>query len=381
MIGIMKKIKVVISGGGTGGHIFPALAIARELEKKIKNIDILFVGAKDRMEMTKIPAEGYKIEGLWISGLPRTDSLSIVSLFDGFFTFPFQVISSLLKARKIIKRFKPDIAIGTGGYASWPLLYVAAKKKIPTLIQEQNSYPGITNRILSKVVNKVCVAYENMQQFFPKQKIIFTGNPIRQDVLEFGHKKKSASEYFNLDKSKKTILVIGGSLGARTINQVIDKNIDFFAKNNLNLIWQTGVDYKEAAEKRVSENLVKGINAFTFIKEMDLAYAEADIIISRAGAIAISELCCIGKPVILIPSPNVSENHQYKNAQSLVNKNAALLVEDDQASRKLVSQLLCLLNDKEMQNTLKKNIEKLGIKDAAGHIVEICLEILNYEYK
>tara|TARA_B110001454_G_scaffold24579_1_gene24139 strand:+ start:522 stop:1625 length:1104 start_codon:yes stop_codon:yes gene_type:complete len=362
----MKQFRVIISGGGTGGHIFPALAIAKALEKKVSNIEILFVGASGKMEMSKIPAEGYKIKGLWISGLQRR--ITIKNLL-----FPFKVISSLLKARRIIKKFKPDIAIGTGGYASGPLLYVAAKKNIPTLVQEQNSYPGITNKVLSKVVDKVCVAYDNMEQFFPKNKIIFTGNPIRQDVLEFASKKQLGISHFNLEENKKTVLVIGGSLGARTINEAIDENISFFVENNLNLIWQTGISYQKKAEKSVKEKAVKGINAYTFIKEMDKAYGAADIIISRAGAIAISELCCIAKPTILIPSPNVSEDHQTKNAQAVVNKKAALLVKDNEAGSKLVNCLRELYDDTVMQKELIRNIKNLAVMDAADKIANEAL--------
>ena len=362
----MKQFRVIISGGGTGGHIFPALAIAKALEKKVSNIEILFVGATGKMEMSKIQAEGYKIKGLWISGLQRR--ITIKNLY-----FPFKVISSLLKARRIIKKFKPDIAIGTGGYASGPLLYVAAKKNIPTLVQEQNSYPGITNKVLSKVVDKVCVAYDNMEQFFPKNKIIFTGNPIRQDVLEFASKKQLGISHFNLEENKKTVLVIGGSLGARTINEAIDENISFFVENNLNLIWQTGISYQKKAEKSVKEKAVKGINAYTFIKEMDKAYGVADIIISRAGAIAISELCCIAKPTILIPSPNVSEDHQTKNAQAVVNKKAALLVKDNEAGSKLVNCLRELYDDTVMQKELIRNIKNLAVMDAADKIANEAL--------
>jgi len=332
----------------------------------VSNIEILFVGATGKMEMSKIPAEGYKIKGLWISGLQRR--ITIKNLL-----FPFKVISSLLKARRIIKKFKPDIAIGTGGYASGPLLYVAAKKNIPTLVQEQNSYPGITNKVLSKVVDKVCVAYDNMEQFFPKNKIIFTGNPIRQDVLEFASKKQLGISHFNLEENKKTVLVIGGSLGARTINEAIDENISFFVENNLNLIWQTGISYQKKAEKSVKEKAVKGINAYTFIKEMDKAYGAADIIISRAGAIAISELCCIAKPTILIPSPNVSEDHQTKNAQAVVNKKAALLVKDNEAGSKLVNCLRELYDDTVMQKELIRNIKNLAVMDAADKIANEAL--------
>lgn len=364
----MQQLKVIISGGGTGGHIFPAVAIAKALEKKVSDIEILFVGAKGRMEMTKIPAEGYAIQGLWISGLQRRLSLSNLS-------FPFKLISSLYKANRIIKKFKPDIAIGTGGYASGPLLYMAAKNNIPTLVQEQNSYPGITNKILSKVVDKVCVAYDNMERFFPKQKIIFTGNPIRQDVLEFASKRQSAIDHFHLDKNKKTVLVIGGSLGARTINQQIDKNIDFFIANNLNLIWQTGISYKEKGEARVKEKSEKGINAYAFIKKMDLAFAAADIIISRAGAIAVSELCHISKPCILVPSPNVAEDHQTKNAQAVVNKSAALLVKDNEADSKLVNCLNALCEDENLQEELAKNIKQLAVSDAAETIADKALKL------
>ncbi|MEE2699857.1 MAG: undecaprenyldiphospho-muramoylpentapeptide beta-N-acetylglucosaminyltransferase [Bacteroidota bacterium] len=364
----MERLKVIISGGGTGGHIFPAVAIAKALEKKVSDIEILFIGAKDRMEMTKIPSEGYKIEGLWISGLQRRLTISNLS-------FPFKLISSLCRAKKIIKKFEPDIAIGTGGYASGPLLYVAANNNIPTLVQEQNSYPGITNKILSKVVDKVCVAYDKMERFFPKEKIIFSGNPIREDVLEFASKKDMAITHFELDDNKKTVLVIGGSLGARTINQVIDKNIDFFSQNNLNLIWQTGTSYNEKGVARIKEKSQKGIHAYTFIKEMDLAFAAADIIISRAGAIAVSELCHIGKPCILIPSPNVSEDHQTKNAQAVVNKSAALLVKDKDADSKLVNCLRGLCEDEDLQEKLARNIKLLAVLDAAEMIADEALKL------
>ncbi len=368
-IEIMGKLKVIISGGGTGGHIFPALTIANIIEKKVKDVTILFVGAKGRMEMTKIPAEGYKIEGLWISGLKR--KLCLSNLF-----FPIQLTSSILKSRRIIKKFEPDIAIGTGGYVSGPLLYIAAKKNIPSLVQEQNSYPGITNKILAKMVKKVCVAYDNMEKFFPKEKIIFTGNPIRQDILEFDGKRQEAINHFNLSENKKTVLVVGGSLGAQTINQVIDNNINFFVENNLNLIWQTGSTYQKKGQERVNEIEVRGISSYIFIKEMYLAYAAADIIISRAGAIAISELCCVGKPSILIPSPNVSENHQTKNAQALVNKKAAMLVKDKDAHCKLVICLLEIIKDKDLQNELSKNIKDLAVTNAAERIVDEAIKML-----
>ena len=365
----MKKFKVIISGGGTGGHIFPALAIAKAIEKKVDKVEFLFVGAEDRMEMEKIPAAGYKIVGLWISGLQR--NLSKRNLL-----FPFKLISSLLKARKIIKQFKPDLAIGTGGYASGPLLFAAAKKGVPSLIQEQNSYPGITNKILAKYVQKICVAYDNMERFFGDEKLIITGNPIRDDILSFDTKVKAGKKLFNIDVSKPTVLVVGGSLGAYTINNAIASNLSDFKTANVNLIWQTGISFQDQAKELTRQVSVNGIQAHTFIKEMDLAYAIADVIVSRAGAIAISELCCVGKPIILIPSPNVSENHQYKNAQSLVNKNAALLVKDSDASRKLVYKVLGLLKDNIKQKELSNNIKKLAVKNAADRIAEIALSLI-----
>jgi len=378
----MRKLKVIISGGGTGGHIFPALAIAKAIEKKVDKVEFLFVGAIDRMEMEKVPAAGYNIEGLWISGLPRRSPSVwwIVPIIDGslwrLFKLPFKVISSLWKSKKIIKRFKPDLAIGTGGYASWPLLSVAARKKIPTLVQEQNSYPGITNKILSSVVDKVCVAYDNMERFFKKEKLIITGNPIREDILGFANKVEKGRKQFNVDISKPTVLVVGGSLGARSINNAIADNIHLFKQKGVNLIWQTGISFHKQAKEITKQVGVFEIQAYTFIKEMDLAYAAADVIVSRAGAIAISELCCVGKPIILIPSPNVAENHQYKNAQSLVNKNAALLVEDSDASCKLVLTILDLLKDVSKQEKLSKNIKKLAVKDAADRIAEIALGLI-----
>ena len=366
-IELMKQLKVIISGGGTGGHIFPALAIAKAIEKKVADVEFLFVGAEDRMEMEKIPAAGYKIVGLWISGLQR--NLSSRNLL-----FPFKVMSSLVKARKILKKFKPDLAIGTGGYASGPLLFAAANNGVPSLIQEQNSYPGITNKILSKYVQKVCVAYDNMERFFGNEKLIITGNPIREDILDFEAKIEEGRNKFNIDSSKPTVLVVGGSLGARTINNAIAENIEFFKTADVNLIWQTGISFQDKSQEIIKGVNASGIQAHTFIKEMDLAYAAADVIVSRAGAIAISELCCVAKPIILVPSPNVSENHQYKNAQSLVNKNAALLVEDKEASRKLVSTLMELVEDKTLQLSLSSNIKKLAVKNAADEDSRNCIE-------
>ena len=365
----MKKLKVIISGGGTGGHIFPAIAIAKAIERKVNDVEFLFVGAEDRMEMEKVPNSGYKIIGLWISGLQRKlDKRNLL--------FPFKVLHSIWKAKKIVREFKPDLAIGTGGYASAPLLYAAAKKGVPAVIQEQNSYPGITNKILAKYVQKICVAYDNMERFFPLDKMIITGNPIREDILGFDAQKEKAQIKFELDKTKPTVLVVGGSLGALTINNAIAENLQQIKDMNVNLIWQTGVSYQHKSQQYITDVNVKGINAFTFIKEMDLAYAAADIIISRAGAIAISELCCVGKPIILVPSPNVAENHQYKNAQSLVNKNAALLVEDARANRKLVNTLKDLIENKDLKDSLSSNIKKIAVTDAADRIAKIALDLV-----
>lgn len=365
----MKKFKILISGGGTGGHIFPALAIAKSIEKIVSDVDFLFVGANDRMEMEKIPNEGYKIIGLWVSGLQR-------GLYTKNLLFPIKLLHSLFKAKKIIKEFSPDLVIGTGGYASAPLLYVAAKRGIPSLIQEQNSYPGLTNKFLSKFVNKICVAYDNMEIFFPSNKIMITGNPIREDILDFANKREEGQKLFKVDISKPTVLVVGGSLGALTINNAIKENINNLYHMGLNLIWQTGTSYENQAQQCIIDLSVKGMNAYTFIKDMGKAYATADVIISRAGAIAISELCCVGKPLILIPSPNVSENHQYKNAQSLVNKNAALLVEDHKVSCKLVNTLEELIQDEDLRSCLSSNIKKIAVTDAADRIANIALDLV-----
>ena len=365
----MKKFKIIISGGGTGGHIFPAIAIANALKGRLNNVEILFVGAKDRMEMKKVPQSGYEIKGLWISGFQRKVTFQN-------FLFPFKLIYSIMRSRIIINNFKPDLVIGTGGFASGPILYMASKRKIPSLIQEQNSYPGITNRLLSKHVDTICVAYDNMDAYFPIDKLKFTGNPIRQSILSFSRYKAESTKTFNLDDSKKTVLVIGGSLGARTINESICRDLNLFKEHNLNLIWQTGVNFYEISRDFISKVNTRGINSFVFIEEMNEAYAAADIIISRSGAIAISELCCVGKPVILVPSPNVAEDHQTKNAQSLVNKNSALMVKDIDAKRKLVKELIVLCDNDEKQKELSSNIKKLEVKDSAEVIADLSIELL-----
>lgn len=365
----MKQLKVIISGGGSGGHIFPALAIAKSLEQKVPNVELLFVGAINKMEMEKIPNAGYNIKGLWISGIQRR--LTYLNLI-----FPFKLIHSLISSIIIINRFKPDLVIGTGGFASGPLLYIAAKNNLPTIIQEQNSYAGITNKLLSKYVKKVCVAYHKMDKFFPKDKIVFTGNPIRESIVNYQAIKDISIKMLNLNSNQSTVLVIGGSLGARTINVSILNGLDVFKSNKLNLIWQTGKEFSDKASFAVKKIKTKGITTYSFIKEIDLAYKAADIIISRAGAIAISELCSIGKPVILIPSPNVAENHQFKNAQSLVNKNAALLVNDADSNDKLVETIISLYKDDDLKEKLSINIKKMEVKNSASIISKHALDLL-----
>jgi UDP-N-acetylglucosamine--N-acetylmuramyl-(pentapeptide) pyrophosphoryl-undecaprenol N-acetylglucosamine transferase len=366
----LKQLKVIISGGGTGGHIFPAIAIANALKLAYNNVDILFVGAEGRMEMEKVPAAGYKIEGLWISGLQRKLTLSNLS-------FPFKVISSLIKAKKILNRFKPDVVIGTGGYASGPMLRVAANAGIPALIQEQNSYPGITNKLLAKKVNKICVAYEGMERFFPKEKIILTGNPVRQDIQNLEGKRERGLETFGLDPDKKILLVIGGSLGARTINESIAGMLDVLAQNNIQLVWQTGKIYFPQAQEAVKKYEGKGIKAFDFITKMDHAYAVADAVVSRAGASSVSELCLVRKASILVPSPNVAEDHQTKNAMALVTHNAAVLVKDIEAREKLQAEVIALMQDSGKRDKLEENIARLAFRDSAAVIANEVLRLVN----
>jgi UDP-N-acetylglucosamine--N-acetylmuramyl-(pentapeptide) pyrophosphoryl-undecaprenol N-acetylglucosamine transferase len=364
----LSRLKVILSGGGTGGHIFPAVAIANQVKKMVPDAEILFVGAEGRMEMEKVPAAGYKIIGLWISGLQRKLTLANLS-------FPFKVLSSVLKAKKIIKDFQPDVVVGTGGYASGPMLRAASSKGIPTLIQEQNSYPGITNKLLSKRVKVICVAYEGLERFFPKEKIKFTGNPVRQDIQHVEEKRKEGLEFFGLDENKKTLLVIGGSLGARTINEALGKDLKELAENNIQLIWQTGKGYINTAKQQVMNFETNNIKAFDFISRMDLAYAVADCVVSRAGASSVSELSIVKKPCILVPSPNVAEDHQTKNAMALVNKNAAILVKDTAASAILVKEAVKLFADDKKQEELRTNIAKLAMPDSAEVIAKEVLKL------
>src|ERR1019366_3169687 len=349
----MQALKIIVSGGGTGGHIFPAIAIANAIKIIRSDTEFLFVGAEGKMEMEKVPAAGYKIVGLWISGFQRKLTLSNLA-------FPYKVISSLMKAKKILKEFKPDAVIGTGGFASGPMLQIASKNNVVTVIQEQNSYPGITNKILSKNVDRICVAYSGMEKYFPKEKILMTGNPIRQDISSLEGKRTRGLEFFGLNENKKTIVVIGGSLGARTINESIVQCLAIFAENNIQLIWQTGKGYIETAKNAVAKYEGKGIKAFDFIQKMDYLYAVADVVVSRAGASSISELCLVKKPCILIPSPNVAEDHQTKNAMALVTYNAAILIKDSDAHEKLCDTIMSLINNEEQCHKLSENIAGLA---------------------
>jgi UDP-N-acetylglucosamine--N-acetylmuramyl-(pentapeptide) pyrophosphoryl-undecaprenol N-acetylglucosamine transferase len=368
----LKQFKVILSGGGTGGHIFPAVAIANELKKLVPNAEILFVGALGKMEMEKVPAAGYKIIGVPIAGLQRKFTLANLKL-------PFLIIKSLLKTRKIISDFKPDVVVGTGGYASGPLLRAATSKGIPALIQEQNSYAGITNKILSKKVNKICVAYEGMEKFFPKEKLVLTGNPVRQDIANIEEKRNEAFSFFKLDSTKKTVLVIGGSLGAKAINEAIGEGLQQFADNNIQLVWQTGKIYFDTAKKQTAGFETKNITAVDFISRMDLAYAFADVVISRAGAGAISELCIVQKPCVLVPLPTAAEDHQTKNAMALVNKNAAILIKDMEAVKLLVTRAIQLVNDTNEQQKLKVNMKQLAFFNSANVIAKEVLKLARYK--
>lgn len=362
----MANLKFILSGGGTGGHIYPAIAIANELKLRFPDCEILFVGANNKMEMQKVPEAGYKIIGLWIAGIQRRLTLDN-SLF------PLKLISSLLKSRTIIRDFKPNVVIGTGGFASGPLLRVAAIAGIPTVIQEQNSYPGITNKWLSRKANKICVAYENLEQFFPKNKIVMTGNPVRQDLIAIKGKRKEAIEHFKLAEDKKTLLILGGSLGARRINQLIAKELVNFSSQNVQIIWQCGKLYFDEY-KHYNDN--KNVQVLAFIDRMDLVYAAADIVISRSGASSVSELCIVGKPVIFIPSPNVAEDHQTKNAKSIVDKNGALMIKEIELDTQFNAVFKNLLNNEKEQIELSENISKLAKTNATKDIVDEIIKLI-----
>jgi len=364
-----QPLSVIISGGGTGGHIFPAIAIADAIKEIQPEAEILFVGAKGKMEMEKVPKAGYPIEGLWISGFHRKLTLRNLQ-------FPFKLISSLWKAGLIVRQFKPDIAIGVGGYASGPLLYMAARRGVPTLIQEQNSFPGVTNRVLASKVDKACVAYPGMERFFPKEKAILTGNPVRSQIQESKATRKEGAEHFGFDPGKSIVFVFGGSLGAKSINEAMAANAaSIEAKSQLQVLWQHGKLYEESFGNCSTAQL-PNVKAATFVDRMDLAYAMADVIICRSGALTISELQFVGKPAIFIPSPNVAEDHQSKNAQALVEKEAAWMIRDSDAKGQIISKAIELLENEAERNKMSENIKKLAMPDAARQIAEEALKLV-----
>lgn len=364
-----RALKVIISGGGTGGHIFPAIAIANAIKSKHPDADILFVGAKGRMEMEKVPKAGYPIEGLWISGFQR--KLTLQNLL-----FPVKLVSSMLKARQIIQRFKPDVAIGVGGYASGPLLEMATRLGVPALIQEQNSYAGATNKILAQKVQKICVAYDQMQRYFPKEKIVVTGNPVRSDLVDIQADRKEALQYFALDANKKTLVIFGGSLGARTLNQAMAASAEWLQQRpDIQVLWQCGSLYFEEYQNCQTAKL-PNVKMQAFIDRMDLAYKMADAAIARAGALTVSELCLVGLPTILVPSPNVAEDHQTKNATALVDKEAAILLKDANAISQMIPKALELLDDEDLRQKLSNNIKQLAKPNAAEEIANEVLKLV-----
>lgn len=368
------SLRIIVSGGGTGGHIFPAISIANAIKEQYPNARVLFVGALGRMEMQRVPATGYKIIGLPVAGFDRKHLLKNISVL-------IKLFRSQRMAKKIIKDFKPHAAVGVGGYASGPTLKMAARMGIPTLIQEQNSYAGVTNKLLAKSAKKICVAYEGMERFFDKNKIILTGNPVRQNLFNGKTSREKAIGAFGLSPDKKTILIIGGSLGARTINNCVMQALDKIRQSGVQFIWQTGKMYFEEARQAVRKagNLPM-LYTTDFISDMAMAYSAADIVISRAGAGSISEFCLLEKPVILVPSPNVAEDHQTKNALALVNKNAALYIKDSEAPERLIETAIQAVNDTEKLNSLRQNISKLAFKDSANVIAnEVCKLAIKYK--
>jgi UDP-N-acetylglucosamine--N-acetylmuramyl-(pentapeptide) pyrophosphoryl-undecaprenol N-acetylglucosamine transferase len=361
----MDQIRIIVSGGGTGGHIFPAISIANALKARYpERVKILFVGAEGRMEMERVPAAGYEIVGLPIRGFDRAHPLNNIKTL-------YMVLKSMVKARSIIKSFKPQVAVGVGGYASGPLLRAAAAKGVPTVIQEQNSYAGVTNKLLAAKASKICVAYSGMERFFPAEKILLTGNPVRQDLLAGKDLKAKGQEFYHLDPAKKTLLIIGGSLGARTLNESMMVYLDELeAATDLQVIWQTGKYYYKKIQERLAGRILKNVQVVEFVNQMNLAYASADLIISRAGASSISELCLLQKAVILVPSPNVAEDHQTKNALALVKEDAAIMVKDAEARSTLIPRALTLIRQPERLAQLSTNILKLAQHDSAERIAD-----------
>src|SRR5690554_5358520 len=359
--------KFIISGGGTGGHIYPAIAIADEIKAQLPDAEILFVGARDKMEMQKAPAAGYKIEGLWISGIQRKIT------FDNAL-FPIKFLSSLIKSRKIINSFKPDVVIGTGGFASGAVVKVAQQMNIPTVIQEQNSYPGITNKMLASKASAICVAYDGLNAYFKSNNIVKTGNPVRQDLLEIESKSNEARQFYGIQPNKKTVVILGGSLGARRINQLVEKELPFFKEQNVQVIWQCGKFYINDYKKYHNN---EDVFVYDFIERMDLLFAAADVIVSRAGASSVSELAIVGKPVIFIPSPNVAEDHQTKNAKSITDKNAAVLIKEPDLDSQFQEQMLRLLTNEQVSEALSKNIKALALPNATKDIVKEVFKLIN----
>jgi len=369
-VSVKLPYRLIISGGGTGGHIFPAIAIANTFRERHPDAKILFVGAQGRMEMTRVPEAGYEIIGLWISGLQR--SLKLSNLL-----FPLKLIVSYIKAARIVKSFKPNVVVGTGGYASGPIMLASTRFKIPTVIQEQNSFAGLTNKQVANKASKICVAYGGMENYFPKDKIVLTGNPVRKDILNTADKRTQALGHFGFDNTKKTLLIVGGSLGARTINESILGGIEKLIDANVQVIWQTGKGYYDNYSAKLSQYDLKQIRVQDFVKEMDLAYAASDVVVSRSGALAVSELCIAKKPVILVPSPNVAEDHQTKNAKALADKDAALMVSDKDARKMLVDEMLKLLFDDNRSQKLSENIAKLARPNATNDIVTEIEKLIN----
>jgi len=367
---VPETYKILVSGGGTGGHIFPAIAIANGLKKRLKHVDILFVGAKGRMEMEKVPMAGFPIQGLWISGFQRR--LTLKNLW-----VPLKLANSLLKAHRIISTFAPDVAVGTGGYASAPLLKAAAGKKVPTLILEQNSYPGVTNRLLGRSVDKICTAYEGMEKYFPAEKIVLTGSPIRQNIMKMDDDPEEARKFFDLEKDRPTLLIMGGSQGARNMNLAITELIDKLLALGIQMIWQTGkISFPMAEKAVVGSKFRKRVKVVDFIHEMDKAYAAADILVSRAGAISIAEIVQVNKPAIFVPLPSAAEDHQTHNAMSLVNKNAALIVPEKDLQRSLLDAIQLLIRNPEKRDEIKTNLHQFEHGNATERIVDEVIKLI-----
>jgi len=365
-----RAYRILIGGGGTGGHVFPAIAIADALKESGPETEFLFVGALGKLEMEKVPEAGYSIEGLPVAGFQRRVTLRNLTFF-------YKLIISMLRSRQIIRQFAPHVAVGVGGYASGPILKAAARKGIPILIQEQNSYAGVTNRLLARSARTICVAYEGMERYFPAQKIVLTGNPVRRQVIQLpGNPLRSLGE-FGLEEGKKICLVVGGSQGAGTLNKCFLEGMDKMDREDLQVLWQCGSFYYDDVEQKVKASGKHNIRVFPFISRMDLAYEAADVVVSRAGALSISELCLVGKPAILVPSPNVAEDHQTHNAEALVEKKAALMISDSEAPKKLVDLMLGLMENDPLRKELSTNISQLGLPDAAQRIAAEVLKILD----